>query len=140
MPLIGRVLVAMQMQVGRRALALLLTVCTLLAGVLALRHEATVAHVRESLTGALAHAHALAEEHAHDTTPHLHGRDVHAHAEAGTCVLLAALDHSTILARSLAGTDVPQLVDALGPPLAVAPSVARSLYRLAPKTSPPAHA
>lgn len=120
-----------------RAVALLTATCLLVLGLGALRHETAVAHVRDGLTGHLQHAHALAEHHANDTTPHLHGRDVAAHAEAAGCALLAALDHATILpttpveAETSAAAELPALAFETG----AVPALAR--YRLAPKTSPP---
>jgi hypothetical protein len=121
-----------------RALAVLTASCILLAGLCALRHEANVAHVRDRLTGQLQHAHALAEHHAHDATPHLHGREVDAHGDTGGCALLGVLDHATILPTAIAiaddlideGRTTAALVDVSSPALA--------RYRLAPKTSPPA--
>lgn len=125
---------------GRRAIALVAACCLVLAGLFALRHEAEVAHVREALTGALAHAHELAEHHEHSATPHLHGRDVEAHAEAGACALLAALEHATILAGSPATAAAQPAWIALAPPTPITAAQARPLYLLAPKTSPPARA
>lgn len=121
-----------------RSLSILTAACLLLGGLFALRHETSVAHVRGALSGELEHAHALAEHHTHDAVPHLHGRDVEDHGEGGACALLAALDHSTILADSVT-TEVsaqPTAVLAVAR-LALEPS-AFALYRLAPKTSPPA--
>ncbi len=125
----------------RRTLALALALCVWVVGLAALRHETAVAHVRDALTGAVAHAHALAERHEqHSTTPHLHGRDVAADHESGECVLLAALDHATILPTLPSGAEVATAADLdLVPALALAPT-AQTLYLLAPKTSPPARA
>jgi len=127
-----------QLRRGRRAIALMLAGCVVFAGLAALRHETTVAHVHGAQTGELAHAHALADYHELSTTPHLHGRDVDAHHEAGRCALLAALDHSTILTCSPTASAVarPSAVPSLAHPPQAPPSFAR--YRLAPKTSPPA--
>ncbi len=130
--------IQMQLRRSRRAIALLLAGCVVFAGLAALRHETAVAHVRGALTGELEHAHALADYHELSTTPHLHGRDVDAHAEAGACHLLAALDHSTILPGSpLTSSTVRPLAVTAVLPFALEPP-ARAVYRLAPKTSPPA--
>lgn len=123
---------------ARRTLALAAACSILVTGLLALRHETTVAHVREALTGALAHAHALADHHEQSATPHLHGRDVEAHPEAGACALLAALDHATILADAPAGLAAAPSAVALEVPATDAVITPRALYLLAPKTSPPA--
>jgi len=130
--------IQIQLRRGRRAIALLLAGCVVFAGLAALRHETTVAHVHGALTGELAHAHALADYHELATTPHLHGRNVDANHETGACALLAALDHATILPGSPAASTA-----ALPAPLALVAILlpeppALALYRLAPKTSPPA--
>ncbi len=130
---------ATQMQVGRgrSAIALLLATCVLLSGVFLLRHETAVAHVRGALTGDLQHAHELAEFHELSTTPHLHGRNVDAHGE-GACALLAALDHATIVPAAPAGATAPQPATIFAVEIRPFDAPPRALYRLAPKTSPPA--
>ncbi len=121
-----------------RITALVACALLLLTVLGALRHETSVAHVRDAVSGQLRHAHALAEHHTTSDTAHVHGRDVAADAEAGGCELLAALDHAAILPS-------PAGAVADSTPLAVADAMAvtdapdpRSRYRLAPKTSPPA--
>jgi hypothetical protein len=112
--------------------------CVVFAGLAALRHETTVAHVHGALSGELEHAHELADFHELSTTPHLHGRSVDAHGETGACALLAALDHATILPGAPAGSTAARPAAVTTPPwFALAPP-ALALYRLAPKTSPPA--
>jgi hypothetical protein len=127
----------MQVRRGRRAIALLLAGCVVLSGLAALRHETAVAHVRGALTHELQHAHELAEFHEQSTTPHLHGRNVDAHGE-GACALLAALDHATILPGSPAWFSPTQPAAILAVATLPFDPPARALYRLAPKTSPPA--
>lgn len=128
----------MQLRRGRRALALLLAGCVVLSGLFLLRHQATVAHVHGALSGELEHAHALADYHELSTTPHLHGRDVDAHEETGVCALTAALDNVSIIPGSPAdAADVGPLVVADQAAITLDPP-ALALYRLAPKTSPPA--
>jgi hypothetical protein len=122
----------------RRAIALLLTCCVLLAGIAALRHEAKVAHVRDARSGRLQHAHALADFHELSTTPHLHGRNVDADHEAGGCTLLAALEHSTIMAPAAPSGLIAQVATHATTPLVALEPPALALYLLAPKTSPPA--
>lgn len=130
----------MQMQLtrGRRAFALFLAGCVVFAGLAALRHETSVTHVRGALTGELEHAHALADFHELSTTPHLHGRDVDAHEGEGACALLAALDHATILPDVAAASAISQPVAVAGIPVFPVAPPSLALYRLAPKTSPPA--
>jgi len=123
---------------GRRAIALLLAGCVVLSGLVALRHEASVAHVQDALTGELQHAHALADFHEQSTTPHLHGRNVETGTETGACELLAALDHATILPTTPAASTAAQLTATVAVAILPFDPPARALYRLAPKTSPPA--
>ncbi len=121
-----------------RITALVACALLLLTVLGALRHETSVAHVRDAVSGELRHAHALAEHHTADTTAHVHGREVAADAEAGGCELLAFLDHAAILPTPAVGLACPTpLVPAGATSVPVAPDP-RSRYRLAPKTSPPA--
>lgn len=128
----------MQQRRGRRAIALLLAGCVVLSGLAALRHESTVAHVYGALSGELEHAHELADFHELSTTPHLHGRSVDAHGDAGACALLAALDHSTIVSGSPTDSTAPRPAAVTTIPLFAFERPTLALYRLAPKTSPPA--
>ncbi len=120
----------------QRAVAIAAAACVLLAHLISLRHETTVAHVRDSV-GVLEHAHALAEYHANSTTQHLHGNGARDHADVGACTLLVGLEQSTILASA------PAVIDAVGAhvlDLALPPptlAVAVSVLAFAPKTSPP---
>lgn len=127
----------MQLRRGRRAIALLLAGCVVLSGLAALRHESAVAHVRDGSTGQLQHTHALAEFHEQSTTPHLHGRNVDSDAD-GSCDLLAALDHATIVPGSALWPTATQPASIISVVLLPFDAPARALYRLAPKTSPPA--
>ena len=127
----------MQLRRGRGALALLLASCVVLSGLFLLRHQATVAHVHGALSGALEHAHALADYHELSTTPHLHGRDVDASCEVGVCALIAALDHATIVSTGSVAATVTHPVVVVALPAVAHDPPARTLYRLAPKTSPP---
>lgn len=127
-----------QLTRGRRAIALLLAGCVVFAGLAALRHETTVAHVHGALTGELEHAHALADFHELSTTPHLHGRNVETGTDTGACTLLASLDHATILPGSPAASTGAQPAAIVAIAILPFDPPARALYRLAPKTSPPA--
>jgi hypothetical protein len=128
----------MQLRRGRRAIALLLASCIVLSGLVLLRHQTAVAHVHGAQSGELEHAHALADYHELSTTPHLHGRDVDAHEETGVCALIAALDHASIIPGSPGDATAakPVAVTVLAAFTLDPPALA--LYRLAPKTSPPA--
>ena len=121
----------------QRGAAVFAAACILLAHLISLRHETTVAHVRDA-GGVLEHAHALAEFHEHSTTQHLHGNGAHDHADVGPCALLVGLEHSTIVTKPPAiGTIAPSLALAhtSAPPLV---ETGISVLALAPKTSPPA--
>lgn len=128
----------LQLRRGRRAIALLLAGCVVLSGLVLLSHQTTVAHVHGAVSGELEHAHALADYHELSTTPHLHGRDVDAHAESGVCGLIAALDHASIIASSFGAATAVQPAMVASLPAFTLDAPAHALYRLAPKTSPPA--
>lgn len=121
---------------GSRAFAIFAAACVLLAHLISLRHETTVAHVRDSV-GAMEHAHALAEYHEASATPHVHGNGANDHADVGRCALLAGLEQSTVLAS-------PPTLAASVLARAVVVHVARpdivaglAILAFAPKTSPP---
>lgn len=126
--------VATQMQ--KRGPAIIAAACILLAHLISLRHETTVAHVRDSV-GVMEHAHALGEFHASSSEAHLHGSESHGHVDSGPCALLAGLEQSTIITRA------PALVVATAshqefvtsPALAI--ELGTSILAFAPKTSPP---
>lgn len=110
--------------------------CILLAHLISLRHETTVAHVRDT-AGILEHAHALAEYHSASTTPHLHGNESEDHADIGPCALLVGLEQSTILSAPPVVVDsvgAVELASAVTPPASIA---SLSVLAFAPKTSPP---
>jgi hypothetical protein len=112
--------------------ALWLVVC----GVLAMRHEASTAHVRDD-AGGYVHARTLAGNHAgHDSDIHgQHNPD----AETGDCALLTTF-HQAASAHVAAPVLVATTASVTTADLArraTAPG-ATAVYRLAPKTSPPA--
>lgn len=124
------------MQVRRtRSVAALAIVCLGLAHVVSLRHEVDVAHVHDT-TGALEHAHALADFHAADGAQHLHGRHVATHAEAGRCALLVKLEQSTVGEATRIAFDAAQVEAAVAYHPSIIPHAA-SILSYAPKTSPP---
>jgi hypothetical protein len=119
-----------------RAIAIFAAACVLLAHLISLRHETTVAHVRDSV-GAMEHAHELAEYHETSTTPHLHGNGAEDHADLGPCALLVGLEQSTVLSSppALAASIAAYAVVVELAPLQTAGGV--SILAFAPKTSPP---
>lgn len=127
---------ASRLQVSSRVVAAFTAVWLLVCGVLAGRHEATVAHVRNS-AGAYVHGSALTGHH-DGHHPDVHGRKPS--ADVGECALLTAFHQAVsahvtpsavvATARATHVQDVPR----------VATVTAAAVYRLAPKTSPPAAA
>ena len=118
-----------------RGVAAFTAVWLLVCGVLAGRHEATVAHVRTS-AAVYVHGSALTGHHESQNS------DVHDQrdrgADTGECALLAAFHqaasaHVTALAvdSTVCATRVQDIAGT------AAPAVAARVYRLAPKTSPP---
>jgi hypothetical protein len=108
----------------------------LVCGVLAGRHEATVAHVR---TSAAVYVHASAPTGHHEESQN---SDVHDQrdpgADAGECALLAAFHQAAsahVTAPAVGSTACAMRVQEIAG--TAAPAVAARVYRLAPKTSPP---
>ncbi len=120
----------------KRGAAIIAAACILLAHLVSLRHETTVAHVRDSV-GAMEHAHALAEDHADSTTPHLHGNGAHDHADIGPCALLVGLEQSTILSSSPSLAHGVVAHATVVEHVAITAAVDVSILSYAPKTSPP---
>lgn len=120
----------------QRLFAAIAATLVVVANVVALHHGTEVAHVRDG-AGEHQHAHELAERHEASAAPHLHGRDVEAHTDAG-CALLASLERASLAARSfhpqvvVVAAVVPETVVASRAPEPVA------ILHVAPKTSPPA--
>jgi hypothetical protein len=116
------------------ATALWLVAC----GVLAARHEANVAHVRDA-AGAYIHGKALAGHHEGHSSD-IHGQR-HPDADAGECALLnafhqpASADVASPAVVTIACATPVWRID----PDAVS-AIAVAVYRFAPKTSPPATA
>lgn len=109
-----------------------------LCGVLGLRHQALVDHARDDRTGSLVHAPRMTGHHdARSAGADLHGRH-DASDEDGPCALVSV--HPAGIAQPAALSDFITV----GRPVARAALVlqraipAESVYRLAPKTSPPA--
>ena len=129
---------ASHLQVRSRGVAAFTAVWLLLCGVLAGRHEAIVGHVRTS-AGAYVHGSAPIGHHESGNSD-IHGQR-NPDADPGVCALLSAyhqpvsahVTRPTVLA-TVAATHVHDT------PSAVAPVVTAAVYRLAPKTSPPATA
>lgn len=127
---------ANRLQVRLRGVAAITALMFVACSLAALRHEATTAHVRDSV-GHYQHAPSLAGDHASDT-----GSDIHAqrHAENhGDCALMTALHQAASADVSAPGLHlVIRAAFALDATPSAAHAVARDVYRLAPKTSPPA--
>jgi hypothetical protein len=127
---------ASRLQVRFRAIAATTAVWLVVCGVLAARHEAHVAHVR-TVAGAYAHGKLLAGHHVG------HQSDVHGQrnpdGDAGECALLTAF-HQPASARITPPAVVTTAHATLGQsvPRAATLVVVAAVYRVAPKTSPPA--
>ena len=124
----------MRSRVIAAATALWLVVC----GVLAARHEASVAHVRDA-AGAYVHGKALVGHHQGHNSD-IHGQR-HPDADAGECALLNAFHQpasADVTAPAVVTTACATQVWGINPDAVSAIAVA--VYRLAPKTSPPAAA
>lgn len=110
----------------------------LLAGVLGLRHEASVTHVVDPNTGELRHASGMVGTHTGTHSDYHAARD--RHADTDVCALSAALhqavDDATFCPAAFA---VPSGTSTSRRPDTVIVRAA-TVYRLAPKTSPPRHA
>lgn len=119
-----------------RGVAAITALWFVLCGFLAMRHEALVPHVRGA-AGEYAHASRLAGHHAEGTSD-VHGQRA-SDADLGDCALLTTFHQATSHAVS-----PPVLALAAAPAAALASALrahesrARDVYRLAPKTSPPA--
>ncbi|HEY1811797.1 MAG TPA: hypothetical protein VGG74_05540 [Kofleriaceae bacterium] len=106
-----------------------------LAGLLGMRHEARVAHVFDPHTGELRHAHAMVGHHAGDHS------DYHGTSDPGsdddTCAIATALHQSVCVgsAPSIVSASCVELGSVQVRP--VVSTIVVSVYRLAPKTSPP---
>jgi hypothetical protein len=107
-------------------------------GVLAAHHEASVAHVRDA-AGNYVHGTVLAAHHEG------HSSDIHGQrypdVDVGKCALLSAFHQpasADVTAPAVVTTACATPVWHIGPDAVFAIAVA--VYRLAPKTSPPAAA
>ena len=127
---------ATRLQVRRRAFAAIACAWFVLAGLSGMRHEATVAHVVDPLTGQIHHAAAPAvgQHSIHDSD--YHGATSH-DSENDACPISTAL-HQALDAR--VGQPVLAATLRVTQPAAIVRAVAiaiAGIYRFAPKTSPP---
>jgi hypothetical protein len=130
------------MQVRRRPLvgrsaAAIIALWFVVCGVLAMQHEASTAHIRNR-AGGFVHAAQLTGHHQTGHESDVHGqRDPD--ADNGDCALLTAFHQA-----ASAHTSAPALVAISATaathdsPRRAAAARATAVYRLAPKTSPPA--
>jgi len=125
------------MQLGRRAVAIATTLILLAVGWLGARHEAEVAHVREQ-SGRIVHGQELADHHEAEAGTHLHGRAVRDDHGGACSVVAVPCPGFAVAAPVLAGAPVAQAAPRTTLPVATV-VVTVAPYRLAPKTSPPAH-
>lgn len=120
-----------------RVLAATVALWFVVGGVLGHRHEAEVVHVVDHTTGALLHAQRVSHHDRGSTRAHFHGA-AQDDGDLGACALSTALHQpvSATIARPIIGHVSAR---ALGLRVLDAPRIAAlaSIYRLAPKTSPP---
>jgi hypothetical protein len=129
---------ASRLQVRSRGIAAIIAVFFVAGGVLAMRHEAGTMHVRD-VAGGYLHAPTLTGHHA-ERNSDIHG-ERNPEADTGDCALLTAFHQSAsadIAPRAIAAF-VFALRDA-DTPDGVRCVHWREVYRIAPKTSPPAAA
>jgi hypothetical protein len=121
---------------ARRLLAVGAAVWLVVFGVLGARHEARVAHVIDVQTGAILHAGPSAC-HDHNPVSHVHGSP--AAGDHDACELLTVLHQGAAPAVAWTGICVVVFTPSDRAPRAFEPVVrSRGVYRVAPKTSPPA--
>ncbi len=118
-----------------RSVAAITAFWLLVCGVLAVRHQASTAHVRDR-AGAFVHAQALAQHHTGVDS------DIHAQrdadAESGHCALLTGFHQAAsanVASPSVACATFA--IETVGSVAAPPAPERRDVYRLAPKTSPP---
>ncbi|HEX3761361.1 MAG TPA: hypothetical protein VHW23_21845 [Kofleriaceae bacterium] len=124
----------MRVRVIAAATALWLVLC----GILASHHEASVAHLRDA-AGAYVHGKALAGHHDGHSSD-IHGQR-HPDADAGECALLTTYHQpasADVTAPAVLVTACTTHERHVVPVTILA--IAAAVYRLAPKTSPPAAA
>jgi hypothetical protein len=126
------------LQLRRKTLAALIGVWLVACGFLARQHEATVAHAVERATGQLVHAERLSGHHDSNSIPDVHDRGV-GHADHDVC-----LEAALLRTAALSHGDIPVVAGVSPSPVIVeqvrasGEDASRRVYRLAPKTSPPA--
>jgi hypothetical protein len=126
---------ATRLQVRRRGAAAITALLFVVCGVLAMRHEASTAHVLDR-AGSFVHAQALAGHHVGQDSD-IHGqRDPG--GDAGDCAVLIAFHQAAsaqISAPALVA--VPGTLRTYDTPRGATSAAVTDVYRLAPKTSPP---
>jgi hypothetical protein len=124
--------------VRTRVVAAFTAVWLVVCGVLASQHEASVLHVRDA-AGGYVHGKALDGHHTGKQSD-IHGQR-NPDGDTGECALLTAF-HQAASARVTPPAVVitARATDVQDAPRAATLAVAAAVYRLAPKTSPPAAA
>jgi hypothetical protein len=111
----------------------------LACSVLALYHEAAVAHVVDA-KGTSLHA---PRTDCHETTrsstidTHIHELPGHEHPDIGACLSAAFAHQAATLGDRLAFVTTTAQLDTIATPITAAPGAGARLLHIAPKTSPP---
>jgi hypothetical protein len=124
------------LQLRRATYASLIAVWLVASGIVARRHESTVAHAVDG-TGQLVHGERLRGHH-DNSPPDIHDRDRAAsdHGACGEATLLRQLGIAiTFVCATWRAQPIVRLVESPGTRIA---RHVRAIYQLAPKTSPPA--
>jgi hypothetical protein len=123
------------MQVRSRGVAAITALLFVACGVLAMRHEASTAHVLDR-AGGFVHARTMTGHHAGRNSD-IHGQR-NPEADAGDCALLTVFHQSASPAIAApAVVAVVRMHRAPDAPRAATTTAVTDVYRLAPKTSPP---
>jgi hypothetical protein len=122
-----------------RIVALAAGVLFVVCGLLGQHHEATVVHVRDARTGALVHGEQVVGHHDQGVGSDIHAEDGPGDSDAAPCAIAAALHQPSASVEALLAPTAPSCEAVAARSIAVrAPPPRAAVYRLAPKTSPPA--
>lgn len=123
-------------RLARAALAAVVGLTMIMGGLLGLAHQAEVAHVRDTATGAWIHAAPAVLGHVEGAASHLHAPARSGDLDLHECTLCHGTSAAPAARPGLASVDAPRPLVAAPRAILAAPS-ATAVLRVAPKTSPP---